>query len=429
MNPENSRVSELEAQARTLGQQGRQDAALRCWHQLLEIQPGHAMAASQVGAGALARGDLAGAKSLLEQAVQNDPKLALAHANLSRVHSAQGEPKKALAAIDQAVAADPEAWGPHLERAKLLEAAGRTHEAAMSWGNLLTFLPPQLADAPQLQEMLKHARRAVKQTHDALHTALVERMHDLMGGAERRELRRFEHCLDILTGRRPFVTARPLVLPFPELPAIPYFNREDYPWVAEVEAAFPDMLEELNAVLELGEGFVPYVRTRPGERAAQFADLDHNMDWGSYFMWNNGERVDANADRCPRTEAAIQRAPQCLLPQRGPVIMYSALKPRTHIPPHNGATNIRLTTHMPLIIPPDCALRVGDKEHVWEPGKLVLFDDTIQHEAWNRSDRLRVIIIFDTWNPLLTELERELVSQAVQGMVSFYGTNADLGEL
>lgn len=428
-NPSNSRIAELEAQAGLLGQQGRQDAALRYWQQIFELDASHAMAATQLGAGALARGDLAGAKTLLEQALQNNPKFAIAHANLSRVFSAQGQPDKALMEIDRAIQVDSDAWGPHMERAQLLEAAGREREAAMSWGNVLTFLPAQLAGAPQLHNMLEHARHAVTQNQEALRTELVERMHGLMGGAERRELKRFEHCLDILTGRRPFITARPLVVPFPELPAIPYFDREDYPWVAEVEAAFPDMLEELEAVLELGEGFVPYVRTQPGGRAAQFAELDHNMDWGSYFMWHDGKRMDANADRCLRTEAAIQRAPQSVIPGRGPVIMYSALKPGTHIPPHTGATNTRLTVHMPLIIPPKCALRVGDQEHVWEPGKLVLFDDTIRHEAWNFSDRLRVVVIFDVWNPLLTELECELVRQTVQGMMAFYGTGADLGEL
>ncbi len=122
-------------------------------------------------------------------------------------------------------------------------------------------------------------------------------------------------------------------------------------------------------------------------------------------------------------------APQDVIPGRAPVAFFSALKPGTHIPPHNGATNTRLTVHLPLIIPPDCALRVGEQTHVWEPGKLVLFDDTIRHEAWNNSSQLRVVLIFSVWNPLLTEIERTLVSETVQGMLEFYGDDADLGEL
>jgi aspartate beta-hydroxylase len=74
-------------------------------------------------------------------------------------------------------------------------------------------------------------------------------------------------------------------------------------------------------------------------------------------------------------------------------------------------------------------LRVGEETHIWEPGRLVLFDDTIRHEAWNRSDQLRVVLIFDVWHPLLTQLERELVAAMTGGLMSFYGHDADLGEL
>src|SRR3546814_1444912 len=91
-----------------------------------------------------------------------------------------------------------------------------------------------------------------------LHSFLSQRV-DLAGHAGTatgRELERFEHCLDIVTGRRPFVTARPLMLPFPRLPAIPFFERDDYPWVKDVEAQFPAMLEELQGVLEIGRAHV-----------------------------------------------------------------------------------------------------------------------------------------------------------------------------
>ena len=72
---------------------------------------------------------------------------------------------------------------------------------------------------------------------------------------------------------------------------------------------------------------------------------------------------------------------------------------------------------------------MGEETHVWEPGRLVLFDDTIRHEAWNSSDRLRVVLIFDVWHPMLTALERELVVAMTGSLMSFYGANADLGEL
>ena len=57
-------------------------------------------------------------------------------------------------------------------------------------------------------------------------------------------------------------------------------------------------------------------------------------------------------------------------------------------------------------MPENCALNVGGELHEWQEGRVVVFDDTYEHEAWNRSERTRVILIFDMWNPYLTEPER-----------------------
>lgn len=85
--------------------------------------------------------------------------------------------------------------------------------------------------------------------------------------------------------------------------------------------------------------------------------------------------------------------------------------------------------HLPLIVPDKCAFRVGDETRQWEEGKLLIFDDTIRHEAWNGSDRRRVVMIFDIWNPFLSTLERELVASTVEGLMEYYGEDADFGEL
>src|SRR3546814_11633300 len=100
---------------------------------------------------------------------------------------------------------------------------------------------------------------------------------------------------------------------------------------------------------------------------------------------------------CPRTEAALALAPQNTVPGRAPVAFFSALKPGTHIPPHNGATNTRLTVHMPLVLPPDCALRVGDETRVWEPGTLLELDEPLPPEAWNQNNPPRVVLILPLW--------------------------------
>ena len=425
---ENS-IAGLMAEAAEWMQRGQNANAVSIWQRVLSLDPGHAPSLNYLGAYALARGDASEAALYLNRAIESDPGLAIAHANLSRLHSQRGDAARALAAITLAIHAEPTAWGAHFEKARLLESAGRIREAATAWDNGLQYMPEAAKHSPQLQQLVQQAKAAVAESREQLAEFLSQRLHGLREGRTHRELERFNHSLDIVSGRRSFVTARPLMLPVPRLPAIPFFHREDFEWAPEVEAAFPSILEELNGLLAAEVGFEPYVQTAAGEPMGQFSALDRKPDWGAYFLWKNGMRIDAHADRCPRTEAAVALAPQLIVPKRAPVIFFSALKPGTTTPPHNGATNARLTVHLPLIIPGDCGLRVGEETHVWEPGKLVIFDDTIRHEAWNHSKQLRVVLIFDVWHPMLTPLEREMVAHTIEGMMAFYGENADLGEL
>ena len=105
--------------------------------------------------------------------------------------------------------------------------------------------------------------------------------------------------------------------------------------------------------------------------------------------------------------------------------MFSLLKPKTRIPPHTGVSNVRLVTHVPLIIPPGCGFRVGNDVREWVPGKAWVFDDTINHEAWNDSDKLRVVFIFDIWHPHLSEAERAMITALAIGMNQFSADSAD----
>ncbi|HTH10689.1 MAG TPA: aspartyl/asparaginyl beta-hydroxylase domain-containing protein [Acidovorax sp.] len=433
-NPQSAPLSyaqkALLEQASSWSKQNLPERAADCWRRVLEQSPDVAPALNGLGSYYLSRGELDEAQRLLQRAAMVSDQPALAYANLSRVYSARGNLTQALDVIKQAIQAEPTAWGAHVEKARLLQQLGRDREASSAWSAAMAYMPSAIAQASHMQALVNEARAAIAANQVQLREHLLDHMHGALEGGSRRQLERFDHCLDILTGRRTFVTARPLMLPFPRLPAIPFFHREDYDWVPRLEDAFSDILGELEELLAQQSTFQPYVQTPPGEPMGQFAALDRKLDWGAYFLWRNGQRIDQQADLCPRTETALfTHAPLNRVPNRAPVAFFSALKPGTHIPPHNGATNTRLTVHLPLIIPPDCALRVGGETHVWKPGELVLFDDTIQHEAWNFSDRLRVVLIFDIWHPMLTDLEKHLVAHTVEGIMTYYGEGADLGEL
>jgi aspartate beta-hydroxylase len=425
-----SLISRLMVEGDELAQRGQSVSAAVCWQKVLEIEAEFPPALNNLAMLAMHRGDLSMARDLLQRAVAVAPDYTMAHANLSRVHSALGDADSALSEIDAAIKADPAAWGPHVEKARLLEAQDKQRAAAASYGKALAYMPEVVQQAPDMQPLVEHARRMQAENQSQMREFLLARIGDLMRTGSPRQLERFQHSLDVLTGRRDMALSRPQTLPFARLPSIPIFHREDFDWAPAVEAAFPDMLRELQSLLEEQAEFVPYVQMPDDEPKGPFEPLNNNPAWGAYYFWNSGKLIEEHAARCPRTVAALaENAPMCRVPGRAPVTFFSALKPGTHIGAHNGATNSRLTVHMPLIIPPNCALRVGGETHVWTPGELVMFDDTIVHEAWNYSDRLRVVLIFDIWHPMLTALERDLVCETIQGILEYNGSSDASGEL
>ena len=136
-------------------------------------------------------------------------------------------------------------------------------------------------------------------------------------------------------------------------------------------------------------------------------------------LWRNGKAVEQNLARCPETARALAALPLADIEGLCPNAMFSALAPRSSIPPHNGETNARVIAHLPLIVPEGCSYRVGYEWRRWRVGETLIFDDTIEHEARNDSDELRVVLIFDLWNPLLGNAERELARTLAAAVRTF----------
>ena len=110
---------------------------------------------------------------------------------------------------------------------------------------------------------------------------------------------------------------------------------------------------------------------------------------------------------------------------RSPAAMFSVLQPKTRIPPHTGVANFRLVVHLPLIVPGHCGFRVGGETREWRVGNAWVFDDTIEHEAWNDSDQIRIIFICDVWNPRLSVEEQVAIDKVIAATDAFNGTAPD----
>ncbi len=221
---------------------------------------------------------------------------------------------------------------------------------------------------------------------------------------------RLTHSLDLLEGKRQIFQQQPAVFYYPYLAQRQFFEREEFDWVPALEAATPDIREELLALVSAGADFRPYVENDPNRPHRDFHGLNENPSWTALYLWRDGKVVEANAKRCPKTMAALEKVPLSDIGARTPAVLFSRLEPGAHIPPHSGMLNCRLICHLPLVVPEGCWLRVGNETRKWREGELLIFDDSIAHEAKNPSGELRIILLFDIWRPELSAQERAGIS-------------------
>ncbi|MGA0840830.1 MAG: aspartyl/asparaginyl beta-hydroxylase domain-containing protein [Pseudomonadales bacterium] len=320
---------------------------------------------------------------------------------------ALGRTTEEQTALDAALAADAYFWPALLQKGVLLEGQGQRKAAAVIYRDVLRIAPDTDARPAAFRPALAHAEELVGLYGEALETTLLDAISDLPGMSAR-----WQEAVTILSGRsRPYVSESNQ-LAVPRLPAQPFFRRDMFDWVAAFERHTASIREEmLNALADTEEAFVPYVQYQPGEPVNQWRDLNHSRDWTSYHLYRSGEPVQEHLARCPKTAEALALVDAVHLSGTCPNAMFSVLAPRTRIPPHHGESNARLVAHLPLVVPDGCLFRVGFDNRRWVEGEVLVFDDTIEHEAVNDSDRLRVVLIFDVWNPLLSLEERVIVQR------------------
>jgi len=401
---------------------GRLDEAARLWNQVLALEPGHGQALFHLGQHALMRRDTAQARDLLERAAAAAPNEPAVPLNLAFAYRAAGDTQSEMMALTRALVIDPYFYPALLSKAMLLERTGQTRQAARVYKDVLSIAPAEEHLAAELREPMRHAREIVREDAAALTMRLDAGLEAVRLRYGNEKLDRIDECRDIALGRKKAYTQQPSMLLMPRLPAIPFYDREEFPWLALLEERTDTIRDELLVVLrEDTQDVRPYVSHPDGAPINQWAELNHSPRWSAFFLWEDGKRIDAHCARCPQTAALLEKIPMMDLPGYAPTVLFSILSPRTHIPPHSSVTNARLVVHLPLIVPPGCRFRVGNETRDWRYGNAWVFDDTIDHEAWNDSDELRVIMMIDIWNPLLTPAEREGVTVLLTGMQRHYG--------
>lgn len=361
---------------------------------------------------AAAAGDLTRAIGLLEQAGEADPRDPQLWLKLAALRRAARQPAKALDAVNRALQLAELDFMALTMRATLLEQISPA-QAGEAWARALhqrpsAELPPQLRDALARGEAIRDRWIAEREGKLEVATADLAQQAD---ADEARRIARFRS--NVLRKTRPY-HSEPTHFAFPGLAEREFHPRREHPWLEQVEAATETIEAELEAVMSAERTeLVPYIQYEEHEALAQWRELNRNPDWTAIHLIRNGERIDANARHCPKTMELLASLPQPEIPGAGPNAMFSLLAPHTVIPPHVGVNNARLVCHLPLIVPDGCWFRVGAETRFWQPGEAFLFDDTIEHEAANPSDQLRVVFIFDVWHPGLSAVERTAVSRVI----------------
>lgn len=402
-------ASDLFSRASQAWQQGRHEAARQMLEALVEARPGHIAGLNALGLIAIHLRDSEAALVCFERLAAIQPSVEIWF-NHFQALELKGDLEPAMASLDRSLAIDPYFLPAILRKAELLGRLGRP-EQSLSLYRAIVAAGPSLEGMPDgVRQGFATAVATVRAADEERAAALEQPLAEVRSAFPGADFERAEAYAEQKTGRRKVYVQQPVNGHFPYLPALEFFPRVHFPWLASLEARTEEVRRELLSLLEEEEkGFRPYIAFGPGDPVNQWAELNHSRKWSAWFFWEDGVRNGPNCARCPATAALLDGLPLLDLPGKGPTAMFSILEPHSRIPPHTGSSNVRATVHLPLIVPAGCGFRVGSQTRTFEPGLAWAFDDTIEHEAWNESDEIRAILILDSWNPLLTEAERAAI--------------------
>ena len=362
---------------------------------------------------AVGAGDLGKARDLLRDAAESAGNDAALWLRLAAISRAQRDISDALDATHRALAIAPLDFTALLLRASLLDQLNRT-EAGEAWAHALAQRPD--GDVPEnLAKVIAQAESRVEEWTGRRDDRMKSAMSSAEAKADEDELRRIVRFRSNALRRTRHYHSEPTHFHFPELPEIEFHPRSAFPWLGALEAATEILTAEMYAVMNAERAeLVPYVQYPEHMPLDQWRTLNNNTDWTAIHLFQNGRTIEANARHCPATLELLSRCGQPKIAGASPNAMFSLLGPGIAIPPHVGFNNARLVCHLPLIVPEGCWFRVGAQTRYWRRGEAFVFDDTIEHEAMNPSAELRVVFIFDVWNPNLSLVEREAVKALIE---------------
>ncbi|MEO6925485.1 MAG: aspartyl/asparaginyl beta-hydroxylase domain-containing protein [Rhodanobacter sp.] len=427
-NPHDHTLKADRVTAHQQAQRGERDAAEKTYLRILERDPHDVEALRFVAECRSLRGDQAAAIERLQIAVRLAPEDPAGWGQLGSAQMAADDFSAAVVSFRRGLVLAPRMFVARLQLGIALEQLGQSHEAlkayfmAIESAHAMGRWEDEGTTAPRLRDGVKHAVNYVNVHRRRLFHGALQPLRERYGDAA---LVRVERSLAIYFLDQPAHTPdprqKPKFLYFPDITSQPYYPRKHFPWLEALEAATDVVRDELRSVLSVERSLESFLGDVPPEAMPGMlaSSSEQAPAWDAYFFHRHGVPHEQHRARCPRTAAVLDALPLVRIRDHAPEALFSVLSPGTHILLHTGVTNTRLVTHLPLIVPPDCAIRVGGVEHAWQEGRCVTFDDTWEHEAWNRSGQVRVVLIVDSWHPDLSEVERAAVTDLVEAIGDF----------
>ena len=284
---------------------------------------------------------------------------------------------------------------------------------AYSWGGEMgdpyvpMFSAPQTD--PEIKQLIARADQRMKRVLTELHSRAVGVTAETFPDDD---LGRIREAIWVASHETSFDYAdaaqKPWAFYIPGLAPRPYFEREDFPWIADVEADFAAIKSEMETTLDIERDSMPYIHGNVGT-TSEAAPLTDSRGWTAMYLYCQGVRDEDVCRRFPRAAAMAEKTPLATVNGVPLEAFYSILQPGGHIVPHFGVSNHWLTVHLPLIAPGNGIMRAGPVSRMWHEGECLIFDDSFDHEAINASDKIRIVLILGVWHPDLSEAERAAI--------------------
>lgn len=406
-------IAELEDRASELSRRGDMAALQEVCQQILLLDKGHLPSLRLLADIALQTGEYSQAESLLQSSLERSPGDPQLHSLLGQALYRQGQLLRASKAYEACRRLQPNRGVIYLTLGNLylemedLDKAVQIFSLGETVQQDLLQLWAREKTPPGVAHMSKTAWQALCRHHTKLHLDAVASEDDHVATARIRDAR--WPLIDTRDIDYPHPRYRPNVffVRYDETPG--FFDSEAFPWSRALETQFTVIREEILASLDVAADGRPYLGAGHRLEGEQWKPLVNRMNWASVHLYKGGVANESAVAKFPSTLAALEDVPLATAGDGPSEIFVSVLAPHTQIPAHHGVSNAILTVHLPIAVPDGCGLEVHDETREPEEGKLLVFDDSWEHSAWNNSSEQRVVLIFEIWHPALSEAERRAV--------------------